>query len=113
VGHRASLDTEDRGTILLPLPGIEPRWPGRPARGQTLYCLSYSAHNRCSVDHFVYRKKHFCYNGSHPEAGENVTMLLKFDYLFAFHLSYSYDTVKVSPVHSQQVDKTLDLSVNI
>jgi hypothetical protein len=26
----------------LPLPGIEPRSPGRPARSQTLYCLSYS-----------------------------------------------------------------------
>jgi hypothetical protein len=24
-----------------PLPGIEPRSPGRPARSQTLYCLSY------------------------------------------------------------------------
>jgi hypothetical protein len=27
----------------LPLPGIEPRSPGRPARSQTLYCLSYPA----------------------------------------------------------------------
>jgi hypothetical protein len=27
----------------LPLPGIEPRSPGRPARSQTLYCLSYLA----------------------------------------------------------------------
>jgi hypothetical protein len=26
----------------LPLPGIEPRSPGRPARSQTLYCLSYT-----------------------------------------------------------------------
>jgi hypothetical protein len=25
----------------LPLPGIEPRSPGRPALSQTLYCLSY------------------------------------------------------------------------
>jgi hypothetical protein len=25
----------------LPPPGIEPRSPGRPARSQTLYCLSY------------------------------------------------------------------------
>jgi hypothetical protein len=25
----------------LSLPGIEPRSPGRPARRQTLYCLSY------------------------------------------------------------------------
>jgi hypothetical protein len=39
VGPRAGLDTEVRGKILLPLPGIEPRWPGRPARSQTLYCL--------------------------------------------------------------------------
>jgi hypothetical protein len=34
---------EARGKILSPLPGIEPRSPGRPARSQTLYCLSYPA----------------------------------------------------------------------
>jgi hypothetical protein len=45
VGPRASLDTEARGKILLPVPGIEPRSPGRQARNQTLYRLSYSAHN--------------------------------------------------------------------
>jgi hypothetical protein len=33
---------------LLP-PGIEPRSPGRPARSQTLYCLSYPAPtNQCT-----------------------------------------------------------------
>jgi hypothetical protein len=41
VGPRAGLDTEGRGRILSPLPGIEPRSPGRPARRQTLYRLSY------------------------------------------------------------------------
>jgi hypothetical protein len=41
VGPRAGLDTEARGKNPLPLPGIEPRSPGRPARSQTLYCLSY------------------------------------------------------------------------
>jgi hypothetical protein len=41
VGPRAGLDTEDRGKMLSPLPGIEPRSPGRPARSQTLYRLSY------------------------------------------------------------------------
>jgi hypothetical protein len=41
VGPRAGLDTEPREKILLPLPGIEPRSSGRPARSQTLYCLSY------------------------------------------------------------------------
>jgi hypothetical protein len=44
VGPRAGLDTEARGKILSPLPGIEPRSPGRPARSQTLYWLSYPAH---------------------------------------------------------------------
>jgi hypothetical protein len=44
VGPRAGLDNEARGKILSPLPGIEPRSPGRPARSQTLYCLSYPAH---------------------------------------------------------------------
>jgi hypothetical protein len=43
VGPRAGLYKEDRGKILLPPPGIEPRSPGRPARSQTLYCLSYPA----------------------------------------------------------------------
>jgi hypothetical protein len=38
---RAGLDTEARGKILWTLPGIEPRSPGRPARRQTLYRLSY------------------------------------------------------------------------
>jgi hypothetical protein len=45
VGPRAGQDTEATGKILSPLPGIEPRLPGRPARSQTLYCLSYPAHN--------------------------------------------------------------------
>jgi hypothetical protein len=44
VGPRAGVDTEARGKILYLLPGIEPRSPGRPARSQTLYCLSYAAH---------------------------------------------------------------------
>jgi hypothetical protein len=35
VGPRAGLDTDARGEILLPLPGIEPRSPGRPVRSQT------------------------------------------------------------------------------
>jgi hypothetical protein len=37
VGPRAGLDTEATGKILLPLPGIEPRSPGRPVRSQTPY----------------------------------------------------------------------------
>jgi hypothetical protein len=43
IGPRAGLDTEATGQILSPLPGIEPRSPGRPARSQTLYWLSYPA----------------------------------------------------------------------
>jgi hypothetical protein len=39
VGPRTGLDTEATGKILSPLPGIEPRSPGRPARSQ-----SYPAH---------------------------------------------------------------------
>jgi hypothetical protein len=37
VGPRAGLDTESRGKILCPRRGSN---PGRPARSQTLYCLS-------------------------------------------------------------------------
>jgi hypothetical protein len=36
VGPRAGLDTEARGKILSPLPGIEPRLPGRPTRSHRL-----------------------------------------------------------------------------
>jgi hypothetical protein len=41
VGPRGGQDSEAIGEILLSLPGIEPRSPGRPTRIQTLYCLSY------------------------------------------------------------------------
>jgi hypothetical protein len=44
VGHRAGLDTEAGVKILSHLPGIELRSPGRSARSQTLYCLSYLGH---------------------------------------------------------------------
>jgi hypothetical protein len=40
VGPIAGLDTEARG---IPFASIEPRSPGRPARSQTLYWLSYPA----------------------------------------------------------------------
>jgi hypothetical protein len=46
VGPRAGLDTEATGRILSPLPGIEPRSPGGPARSHTLFSLSYPAHTR-------------------------------------------------------------------
>jgi hypothetical protein len=44
VGPRVGLDTEATRKSLSPLPGIEPRSPGRPARSQTLYWLSYPVH---------------------------------------------------------------------
>jgi hypothetical protein len=49
VGPRAGLDTEGTGKILSPLPGIEPGFPGLPARCQTLYWLSYPAYHLNSV----------------------------------------------------------------
>jgi hypothetical protein len=42
VGPRAGLDTEAREKILCPCRGSNPDHAGRPARSQTLYCLSYS-----------------------------------------------------------------------
>jgi hypothetical protein len=44
VAPRAGLETEARGKVLSPLPGIAPRSPGLPACGQTLHRLSYPAH---------------------------------------------------------------------
>jgi hypothetical protein len=38
---RSGQRTEEKNPLTLP--GIEPRSPGRPARNQTLYCLSYPA----------------------------------------------------------------------
>jgi hypothetical protein len=52
VGPRAGLDTEARGKILSPLPGIEPRSPGRPDRSQTLYRLTYLAHDLIAAEQF-------------------------------------------------------------
>jgi len=37
LGPRSGADTEARGKILLPLPGIEPLSPGRPIRSQKLH----------------------------------------------------------------------------
>jgi hypothetical protein len=42
MGPRACLETEARGKILTPLPGIEHGSPCSPVRGQTLFCLSYA-----------------------------------------------------------------------
>jgi hypothetical protein len=40
-GLRAGMETEAIGKILSPLPGIEPRWPGCPARNQALSNTAY------------------------------------------------------------------------
>jgi hypothetical protein len=55
VGLKAGLDTEVRGKIFSPLPGIEPRSSGSPTRNQTLYWLSYPAHWKCAPLGNVYK----------------------------------------------------------
>jgi hypothetical protein len=53
VDPRAGLDTDARGKIISPLPGIEPRSPGRPARSQilnTIYKDSAEV-NHITVEH--------------------------------------------------------------
>jgi hypothetical protein len=54
VGPRAGLNTEDKGKILSPLSGIEHRSPGRPARSQTLYWLSYPGSKDTKENFFGY-----------------------------------------------------------
>jgi hypothetical protein len=54
VGPTAGLGTEARQKILSPLPGIEPRSPGRPARNETLHWLSYPAHEYDTCSTIVY-----------------------------------------------------------
>jgi hypothetical protein len=44
VGPRSGLDTKAKRNILSPLLEIEPQSPGRSARSQALYWLSYQAH---------------------------------------------------------------------
>jgi hypothetical protein len=44
-GPQSRLNTEATGKIFPPLPGIEPRSPGRPVRSQTLYWLSYPGYS--------------------------------------------------------------------
>jgi hypothetical protein len=51
VGPRVGLDTEARGKILSPLPGIETHSPGRPVCGQRLYWLSYPSPVRSTCSH--------------------------------------------------------------
>jgi hypothetical protein len=46
--------TQARRKILSPMSGIEPRSPGRPARSQTLYCLSYPAHEDLPIARLFY-----------------------------------------------------------
>jgi hypothetical protein len=48
VSTRAGLDTVDRGKILLPPPGIEPRSPRRPVRSQ-IYSLSYHVYRSMCI----------------------------------------------------------------
>jgi hypothetical protein len=66
VGPRAGLDTEVRGKILSPLPGIEPRSPGRPvvrhytdwatpAPNTTLYIMKYLTQHRQNTHHVTCR----------------------------------------------------------
>jgi hypothetical protein len=44
VGPRAGLDTDARGNILPPLPGLEPRSSGLPARSHSLTLFNLSSY---------------------------------------------------------------------
>jgi hypothetical protein len=54
VDPRAGLDTRGYRKNPLPLPGIEPRSPGRPVRCQTLYWLSYPGSYVCMYEAYEY-----------------------------------------------------------
>jgi hypothetical protein len=60
VGPRAGLDTQFRGKILLPLPGIEPRSTGHPVRNQTLHWLSYPGSTAIYNTAYNYGIKYQC-----------------------------------------------------
>jgi hypothetical protein len=63
---RAGLDTEVRWRILLPLPAIEPRSPGRPVRSQTLYWLSYPSSRTVLRSHKVTKSLWLIFIITHP-----------------------------------------------
>jgi hypothetical protein len=52
-GQRAGWTPKVRGKILSPLLGIEPWSSGRPSRSQTLYWLSYRAHNNNNNNNII------------------------------------------------------------
>jgi hypothetical protein len=56
VGPGIGLDTDARGKILLPLPGVEPRSPGRPVRIQTQF--SYADHILHTISYPVFSFSH-------------------------------------------------------
>jgi hypothetical protein len=74
VAHIAGLDTEARGKILSPLPGIEPSSPGRLARSQTLYWLSYPAHQNKAHNHYKHKyiKKAVPLHAMEERGGERI-----------------------------------------
>jgi hypothetical protein len=65
VGPRAGLDAEDRGKSLSPLPGIEPPSPGRSARSQTLYWLSFRLTMYIYIYIYIREQSHL--NPSNPK----------------------------------------------
>jgi hypothetical protein len=77
----AGLDTKATGKTLSPLPGIESRSSGRPARSQTLYWLSYLA-RAIPVTTESYARDIFTFQCSYPRYVElniwkqGVTLLL-------------------------------------
>jgi hypothetical protein len=70
VGLSVGVDTEAKGKILSPLPGIEPWSPGRPARRQTLYPLSYPADTR--LEHTAEITETPCTRDRHFEIGSSL-----------------------------------------
>jgi hypothetical protein len=58
VGLRAGLDTEATRKIFFSLSEIEPRSPGRPARSQILYWLSYPGSQNYRVTDYYSRWRH-------------------------------------------------------
>jgi hypothetical protein len=76
-GTRAGLDTEARGKILSPLPGMKPRSSGRPARSQT---RSYNLNKSCN---FLLSKselpQHFTVSLQHAKSGLRSLLGIRFE----------------------------------
>jgi hypothetical protein len=107
VGPRAGLDAGARRKILCPCRGSN---PGRPARSQTLYCLSYRGSNKLIVAqlikkfHAIYGTRKFItgFTKAHHVLILNQVNPLRARPHYFFWINFNINTTKIIYVNSAQ-----------